>query len=311
MKRKLMPKALPVNSKTAASPALMQNLRDVAEVVPLLVILLGLFGGAVVLGILQSFGYAPWFGINEFPTTRYFERLWLSVDFWASLGLTLYYGFAATLIGLVISIPLSIALSKKFRASRVFGALIRLPLMVPYTVGIALALVSLGNGGLLSRISAGLGLIDDPAQFVQILKTHGGCGIIAVYVWKQVPFMTLTLSAVLARKGEDTVEAAMVLGANSRQIFWRVTLPQIMPGIVSASLICFAFNIGAFEAPLILGGGYPDTLPVLAWRYFQDANYAFQLQGMAVVVSLALVSGIFLAVYLLGYRRYERARGRV
>ncbi len=77
------------------------------------------------------------------------------------------------------------------------------------------------------------------------------------------------------------------------------------------SLICFAFNIGAFEAPLILGGGYPDTLPVLAWRYFQDSNYAFQLQGMAVVVSLALVSGLFLAAYLQGYRRYERARGRV
>ncbi|WNZ53905.1 ABC transporter permease subunit (plasmid) [Microbulbifer sp. MKSA007] len=307
----MMPKALSAHSNTSASPAFMQNLRDIAEITPLLMVLLGLFGGAVVLGVLQSFGYAPWFGINEFPTTEYYERLWLSSDFWVSLGLTLYYGFAATLIGLVLSVPLSIALSKKFKASRLFGALIRLPLMVPYTVGIALALVMLGNGGLLSRISAGLGLIDDPSQFVQILKTHWGCGIIAVYVWKQVPFMTLTLSAVLARKGEDTIEAAMVLGASSRQIFWRVTLPQIMPGIVSASLICFAFNIGAFEAPFILGGGYPDTLPVLAWRYFQDANYAFQLQGMAVVVSLALASGVFLGAYLLGYRRWERARGRV
>ncbi len=306
-----MPKALSAHSNISASPAFMQNLRDIAEITPLLVVLLGLFGGAVVLGVLQSFGYAPWFGINEFPTTQYFERLWFSSDFWVSLGLTLYYGFAATLIGLVISIPLSIALSKKFKSSRLFGALTRLPLMVPYTVGIALALVMLGNGGLFSRISAGLGLIDDPSQFVQILKSHWGYGIIAVYVWKQVPFMTLTLSAVLARKGEDTVEAAMVLGASSRQIFCRVTLPQIMPGIVSASLICFAFNIGAFEAPLILGGGYPDTLPVLAWRYFQDANYAFQLQGMAVVVSLALVSGVFLGAYLLGYRRWERARGRV
>ncbi|WP_209009228.1 ABC transporter permease [Pseudovibrio japonicus] len=306
-----MPKALPAKMMRTASPAFMQNLRDVVEMTPLLVVLLGLFGGALVLGLLQSFGYAPWFGINEFPTTRYFERLWLSSDFWFSLGLTLYYAFAATLIGLVISVPLSIALSKRFKASRLFSALIRLPLMVPYTVGIALALVMLGNGGLLSRMSAGLGLIDDPSQFVQILKTHGGCGIILVYVWKQVPFMTLNLSAVLARTGDDTVEAAMVLGASSRQIFWRVTLPQIMPGIVSASLICFAFNIGAFEAPLILGGGYPDTLPVLAWRYFQDANYAFQLQGMAVVVSLALVSGLFLAAYLQGYRRFERARGRV
>lgn len=306
-----MPEARPANTQTPAMYNRMQTLRDIAEITPLLVVLVGLFGGAVLLGVLQSFGYAPWFGINDFPTTLYFERLWFSPPFWVSLAYTLYYGFAATLIGLIISVPLSIALSKQFKGSRIFAALIRLPLMVPYTVGIALALVMLGNGGLLSRFSAAVGLIDDPAQFARILKSHWGWGIIAVYVWKQVPFMTLTLAAVLARKGEDTVEAAMVLGATAQQIFWRVTLPQIMPGIISASLICFAFNIGAFEAPLILGGGYPDTLPVLVWRYFQDANYAFQLQGMAVVVSLALVSGIFLAAYLLGYRRYERARGRV
>ncbi len=45
--------------KRTASPAFMQNLRDVLEMTPLLVVLLGLFGGALVLGLLQSFGYAP------------------------------------------------------------------------------------------------------------------------------------------------------------------------------------------------------------------------------------------------------------
>lgn len=282
-----------------------------AELLPLLVILLGLFGGALLLGVMQSFGYAPWFGINEFPTLRYYERLWTAADFWLSLGYTLYYGFAATLLGVLISVPLSLALSKTFAGARLFATLTRLPLMVPYSVGIALALIMLGNGGLLSRLSEALGWIDDPSQFPRILKTHGGWGVIAVYVWKQVPFMTLSISAVLARTGYAAREAALVLGANSRQVFWRVTLPQIIPGIVSASLICLAFNIGAFEAPFILGGGYPDTLPVLAWRYFQDANYAFQLQGMAVVVSLALVCGLILLAYLMVYRRYERARGRV
>ncbi|KZL15428.1 Putrescine transport system permease protein PotH [Pseudovibrio axinellae] len=306
-----MPKPYKAHTAITGPLARRQTLRDLAQVLPLFVVLFFLFGGAVVLAVLQSFGYAPWFGINEFPSTHYYERLWLSADFWLSLGYTLYYAIAATLIGLVISIPLSIALCARFKASRIFSALIRLPLMVPYSVGIALALVMLGNGGLLSRFSAFIGWIDDPAQFPLILRTHWGWGIIAVYVWKQVPFMTLALAAVLVRKGDDTHEAALVLGATSSQIFWRVTLPQIMPGIVSASLICFAFNIGAFEAPFILGGGYPDTLPVLAWRYFQDANYAFQLQGMAVVVSLALVSGLILSLYLLAYRRYERARGRV
>ena len=103
----------------------------------------------------------------------------------------------------------------------------------------------------------------------------------------------------------------MLLGARPATIFLRVTLPQILPGIVSATLICFSFNIGAFEAPYILGGGFPDTLPVVAWRYFNDANYSLQLQGMATVVSIGLVSGVILAFYLWFYRVFERRRGRV
>ena len=84
-------------------------------------------------------------------------------------------------------------------------------------------------------------------------------------------------------------------------------LPQSQFG---STLIIFAFNIGAFEAPFIPGGGFPDTLPVVAWRYFNDADYTLQLQGMATVVSIALVAGVILYSYLAFYRRYERRIGR-
>ena len=122
--------------------------------------------------------------------------------------------------------------------------------------------------------------------------------------------MTLAIYAVLLGIGRETEEAATILGADRRTVFFQVTLPQILPGIVSSTLICFAFNVGAFEAPFILGGGYPDTLPVVAWRYFNDADYSFQLQGMATVVSIGIVSGVILFAYLATYRRYERMQGR-
>ena len=163
---------------------------------------------------------------------------------------------------------------------------------------------------MLSRLAAFAGLISDPSEFPQILKTHYGWGIIAVYVWKQAPFVTLTIYAVLLGVGRETEEAATILGASRWQTFFQVTLPQILPGIVSSTLIIFAFNIGAFEAPFILGGGYPDTLPVVAWRYFNDADYTLQLQGMATVVSIALIASGILFTYLALYRRYERRIGR-
>ena len=244
---------------------------QMVQLVPIMAILVLLFGGALVLAILQSLGFAPWFGVNTFPDFSYFGALWGSSTFWVSLGLTLYYATVSTVIALILGILLALALVKTFPSKTFYKYLYKLPLMIPYTVGIALAVLMLSNGGMLSRL--------------------------AVY-------------AVLLGIGRETEEAAAILGANRRTIFFRVTLPQILPGVVSSTLICFAFNVGAFEAPFILGGGFPDTLPVVAWRYFNDADYTLQLQGMATVVSIGLVAGVILFGYLAAYRRYERRMGR-
>lgn len=287
-----------------------QRLFLLAQMAPVLLVLMVLFCGALVLAVAQSLGFAPWFGVNTFPDLSYFGALWGSAAFWVSLGLTLYYAVASTLIALVGAIALAVALNRAFPGKGLYKYIYKLPLMVPYTVGIALAVVMLGNGGILSRFAALLGLIDDPGQFPRLLNSHYGWGIIAVYVWKQLPFMTLAIYAVLLGIARQTEEAAAILGARPGAIFWRITLPQIMPGVISATLICFAFNVGAFEAPFILGGGYPDTLPVVAWRYFGDADYTLQLQGMATVVSIGLIAGVILFAYLFAYRRFERRIGR-
>lgn len=280
------------------------------QMAPILLVLLVLFCGALILAVAQSLGFAPWFGVNTFPDPSYFAALWGSGAFWVSLGLTLYYAVVSTVIALIGAIALALALVRAFPGKGLYKYIYKLPLMVPYTVGIALAVVMLGNGGILSRFAALAGLIDDPGQFPRILNSHYGWGIIAVYVWKQLPFMTLAIYAVLLGIGRQTQEAAAILGATARVIFWRITLPQIMPGIISATLICFAFNVGAFEAPFILGGGFPDTLPVVAWRYFNDADYTLQLQGMATVVSIGLIAGAILFAYLAAYRRFEMRIGR-
>lgn len=280
------------------------------QLLPVMSVLVVLFGGALVLGVLQSLGFAPWFGVNTFPDFTYFGALWGDPSFWTSLWLTLYYAIVSTVLSLAFGILLALALVRKFPSKTLYKYLYKLPLMIPYTVGIALAVIMLGNGGMLSRLMAFVGVIDDPSQFPQILKTHMGWGIISVYVWKQTPFVALTIYAVLLGVGRETEEAASILGASKRQTFFLVTLPQILPGVISSTLIIFAFNIGAFEAPFILGGGFPDTLPVVAWRYFNDADYTLQLQGMATVVSIALIAGGILYTYLAAYRRYERRIGR-
>ena len=280
---------------------------------PPLLVLGVLYLGALVTVLLQSFGYAPLYGVNTFPTFRYYRAAWAAPDFWASLGLTLRYAFVPTVLGTVLSVYLALLLRPhlpKMRGYRLISALYKLPLMVPYLVGVALTLLLWSNGGLIARLLFALGIIDITNDFPRLLHTTGGLGVMLVYLWKQVPFQTLLLTSVLAGQDPNLEAAAALLGARPRQVFWLVTLPRLVPGIVSATLIVFAFNFGAFEVPLILGGE-PNTLPVAAWRAFSDADVERRLYGAAIVVVVCALLSVLLLGYLLLYRGLERRWGRV
>jgi putative spermidine/putrescine transport system permease protein len=291
--------------------ALMRRLYVPLMLAPVVLTLGVLFVTALGTAILQSFGYAPIYGINEFPTLRHYQALFALPGFWTSVGLTFYYALVPTVLGTIFSIYLALQLRTRFAGKAAFQFFYKLPLMIPYLVGVALTISVFSNGGFLARVLYALGVIGAPAEFPRILYSHAGWGIMIVYLWKQIPFTTLIVYSVLMGLGKEHEEAAATLGAKRWQTFWHVTLPQIMPGVVSATVIVFAFNFGSFEVPFILGGGFPNTLPVEAWRAFDDADYSRRLRAMAIVVFIAAIGGLILYVYLNAYRAFERMRGRV
>ena len=303
-------KNLDARHPTPARVRWLVRLRILLMLSPALVVLVVLYVGSLILALLQSLGYAPIYGINTFPTTQYYRDLFTSAGFWSSVFYTFYYALVPTVIGLGLSIFLALTLRKRFPAKGLFQYVYKLPLMIPYLVGIALTILLFSNGGVIARFLHALGIIASPDQFPRILYDHSGIGVMIVYIWKQVPFMTLIIYSVLLGLGPESEEAAATLGANRWQTFRHVTLPQIMPGIITGTAIVFAFNFGSFETPFILGGGFPNTLPVEAWRAFDDADYSRRLNAMAIVMFIAVVSGGLLYLYISWYRRFERMRGR-
>ena len=67
------------------------------------------------MALLQSLGYAPIYGINEFPTLRYYEEMFLDKSFRISLFYTFYYSLVPTIVGTALSIYLALALRKRFK----------------------------------------------------------------------------------------------------------------------------------------------------------------------------------------------------
>ena len=269
---------------------------------PVLVVLVVLYLGALLAALAQSLGYAPIYGVSEFPTGRYYWELFLSSGFWRSAGLTLYYALVPTIVGTALSILLALSLRRRFAGYRALSFLYKLPLVVPYLVGVALTVLLWSNGGLVARSLYALGFIETTRDFPRLLYAQSGIGIMLVYLWKQIPFQTLILVSVLAGLNPDIEAAARVSGASPRQTFWHITLPRLMPGVVAATLIVFAFNFGSFEVPFLLGGG-PNTLPVMAWRAFDDVDVSRRLFGTAIIVVVSGVSSLLITLYLVLYRR--------
>jgi putative spermidine/putrescine transport system permease protein len=122
-------------------------------------------------------------------------------------------------------------------------------------------------------------------------------------VLKEVPFIALMTLALLARLGDEYEQAARVLGASAWQRFRYVTLPLIAPAVVSSSLMVFAFILGAFEVPYILGRPYPAMLSVVAQQRYLDVNLAARPGAIA----LAMLSTLLTAALAWAYLRLTRA----
>ena len=162
------------------------------------------------------------------------------------------------------------------------------------------------QSGFLARLAYLAHLINEPADFPALVNDPYAIGIILEYIWKETCFIGLILLAVLQSAGEEYEEAARSLGANRWQRFRYVLLPLMMPGILSASILVFAFSFGAFEVPLLLGQRYPSALPVLAYRLYTDIDLNARPQAMAASVIIALIITILIMAYVKVSQKYIR-----
>jgi len=267
---------------------------------PALLLITVLFGGGLLLGLLQALGHPPMAG-EQGLSLDIFRRVIGDADFPRSLGLTLYISMVSTLIAAVFSVILALALNRWAATSRTIHFLLQIPLTVPHLVIAIAMLLLLSPSGIFSRIGAAAGLVSSPAVFPLLVNDNLGVAILATYVWKEIPFITFMLLAVLKNIGSELDEAGATLNASPWQRFRHITLPLISPSLGAACLIVFAFTFGAFEVPYLLGRTYPLTLPVWAYKSYSDVDLLTRPEGIAIglLIATAVIFAIALSHLLL------------
>ncbi|MDG6225892.1 MAG: ABC transporter permease [Candidatus Thermoplasmatota archaeon] len=185
----------------------------------------------------------------------------------------------ATGINLVVGTTIAFSLTRyRFPGSSIFRALIDLPIAIPASV-VGLALMMLyGPKGLLGPFFESNGI-----QIIFDLP-----GIVLAHVFVTFPFMVRAVSVVIEKFDHDLEDAAVTLGANGFQTFFRVMLPSIKSGLIAGSALTFTRSLGEFGATLIVFGGAMHLRTGPLYMYYLSDS-AFDFQGATSVAILLMV----------------------
>jgi putative spermidine/putrescine transport system permease protein len=260
------------------------------------VLLGGLFFAGLGLGLVRSFRYMPALGLDT-PDLAAYAAILQSGTFLASLGLSLWIAAASTVLASILALGTALLLRETFPGRALIGFLVQLNLTIPHVVGAIGILYLVSQSGSFARLAFAAGLVAVPSDFPPLTHDPLAIGIILTYVWKELPFIALILLANLQAIPPGHEAAARSLGAGRWQVLRHVTLPLLMPGLVAASSLVFAFAFGAYEIPLLLGAHAPEALPVATWRGFTAVDLMHRPEAYAMAMIVALVSAVLLALY--------------
>ena len=218
----------------------------------------------------------------------------LTPEEWTAVRLSLRVALVATLFSLPFGIAIAMALARgRFWGHALLNGLVLMPLILPPVVTGYILLVLFGRRGPIGAFLA------EHFGIVFSFRWTGAalaCGIMGFPL--MVRAIRLSLEAVDAR----LEEAAGTLGASRAWVFLTVTLPLIVPGIITGMILCFAKAMGEFGATITFVSNIPgetQTLPSAIYTFTQvpggDAG-AFRLTLVAVAIAmLALLASELMA----------------
>jgi putative spermidine/putrescine transport system permease protein len=205
-----------------------------------------------------------------------------------------------TAICILLGVPETLILARMRAPWRgIFLLVILGPLLISVVVRTLGWAILMGRDGLINGALQALHLTDSP---VRLLFTLTGVTIALVHVL--VPFMVISVWASLQKLDPQAENAGLSLGGPRFTVFRRIVLPQLLPGVLSGSIIVFALSASAFATPAIIGG---RRLKVVATAAYDEFLSTLNWPLGATIAVLLLVANIAI---ILGCNRLVERRFR-
>ena len=213
---------------------------------------------------------------------------------WSPLWISLYTAAATITIVFFIGVIIAWWVERlQSQSLKIFAdAVITLPMVLPPTVAGFFLLYFFGNNRFLGQLIY---------QLTGIKIAFSWLATVLAAAVISLPLMYRSARGALSQVDKGMLEAARSLGMTEWRIFWRIHLPNALPGIIAGGLMAFARGLGEFGATAMIAGniaGRTRTLPLAVYSAVAAGDWEAAGWYVAVIVGICLLVVIGLNVYL-------------
>jgi putative spermidine/putrescine transport system permease protein len=276
---------------------------------PILILYILLIGGGLIETVKESMGYIPVLGLNTFSLDSY-KEIFRQNSFLRDLLYSVYIAGTATILSTFLGIIIAYCFvtSRNSRIKAIVKKTLQMGLIIPYLYVVFLAMITLSQTGFTSRLMYNIGVLKDLKSFPELIFDRMGLGIIWVYVFKGTPFIALFVLNVMSKISSTYEDVAKSLSASGLTILRKIYMPLSSRAIIWTSCIVFAYALGSFEVPYLLGNISPVSLSARLYSLFINPDLNSIPKGMALNIIIIVLGGAIVGVYAMMLKFFLKGR---
>jgi putative spermidine/putrescine transport system permease protein len=199
---------------------------------------------------------------------------------------------AITVLTLLLGFPIAYMLATlPLRYSNLLMILVLLPFWTSLLVRTTAWIVLLQQQGVINDVLVTIGILSDDGRLQMI---HNWIGTVIAMTHILLPFMVLPLYSVMKGIPPSYMRAARSLGANQWTAFWKVYVPQTLPGVGAGAVLVFIISIGYYITPALVGGQSGQMISnLIAYHMQSSLNW-----GLAAALGAMLLAGVLILYWL-------------
>lgn len=216
--------------------------------------------------------------------------------FWIAVRNTFWFVIFQVSALIIVSLITALILNRKIAGRSFWRAVFFFPVLLsPVVVGLIWRWI-LQRQGLLNSILVFFGA--DPTNWL-VDRFWAFVGAVSVSVWAHMGFFTLILLAGLQAIPRDLYEAAEMDGTRAGRVFWRITLPLLMPNLLVVLVLALIRAVQIFDEAYVLTGGGPGTSTMFLTQYIYETGFASILRNPGLASAASILMGSVLVVLTL------------